>query len=320
MRASDLEDEVDALFSLPLAEFTGARNALAAKLKKSGREDEKAEAARVKALAKPSVSAWAVNQLYWNHRKAFDKLIASAERFHKAQKSGKVADMRESIDARREALTDLSERATSVLQGAGHSATPDTLHRITTTLEGVSAYASQQDGPRLGRLTHDVDPPGFESLGSFGASGVQGITAVAGGSKGGRKHPPSIAGGTDLTTSTRSKAAPADRSRQLEAERKAKRAAAKVSLQEARRSLTEARAEAQSLEAAQKKADAEAKKAEKQRIDAEEKLEKAEAASKDAARRARSAAVEAKDAASALEDAELTVKEASEELESLRGQ
>lgn len=71
------EDDVDALFRLPLAEFTGARNALAAKLKKSGRGDE---AVRVKALAKPSISAWAVNQLYWNHREAFDRLIASAER------------------------------------------------------------------------------------------------------------------------------------------------------------------------------------------------------------------------------------------------
>ena len=32
----ELEDDVDALFRLPLAEFTGARNALAARLKKSG--------------------------------------------------------------------------------------------------------------------------------------------------------------------------------------------------------------------------------------------------------------------------------------------
>ena len=34
---SKLEDEIDALFTLPLAEFTGARNTLAARLKKEGR-------------------------------------------------------------------------------------------------------------------------------------------------------------------------------------------------------------------------------------------------------------------------------------------
>ena len=58
-----LNDEVDELYQLPLAEFTGARNALAARLKQSGRAND---ASLVKALQKPPVSAWAVNQLYWN--------------------------------------------------------------------------------------------------------------------------------------------------------------------------------------------------------------------------------------------------------------
>src|SRR6266850_4569209 len=95
-----VNDEIDALFRLPLGEFTGARNTLAARLKKSGRGDE---AVLVKALVKPSISAWAVNQLYWNHREAFDRLIASGEHFHKAQSSrlgGKLADMRGALEAR----------------------------------------------------------------------------------------------------------------------------------------------------------------------------------------------------------------------------
>src|SRR6267143_1305780 len=79
-----LEDNVDALFRLPLAEFIAARKTLAARLKQVGRGKE---ADRVKALVKPSISAWAVNQLYWKHREAFDRLIASGERFHKAQTS-----------------------------------------------------------------------------------------------------------------------------------------------------------------------------------------------------------------------------------------
>jgi hypothetical protein len=57
--------DVDALFKLPLDEFTSARNALAAQLKKVGKQ---AEAIEVKALVKPSVSAWVVNQLYWQQR------------------------------------------------------------------------------------------------------------------------------------------------------------------------------------------------------------------------------------------------------------
>src|SRR6266516_583312 len=100
-----LEDDIDALFALPLTEFTGARNTLASRLKQDGRGKE---AERVKALVKPSVSALAVNQLYWKHRKVFDGLIATGQRFRQAQASqlaGKVSDIRGPLDARREALS-----------------------------------------------------------------------------------------------------------------------------------------------------------------------------------------------------------------------
>ncbi len=305
-RVDDLEADIDALFKLPLAEFTGARNTLAARLKKSGRGDE---AVRVKALAKPPVSAWAVNQLYWNHRETFDRLIASGERFHKSQSSGKIADLRGALDARREALTDLSDLAASLLRDAGYNPAPDTVHRITTTLEAMSVYASRSDAPRPGRLTHDVDPPGFDSLASLisGAGVTQPTEEPARSSQKSSSAP----------TNTRRKLAPVDDVRQLEEARRAKIAAAKVSLQEAKRSLTEARARAQSLEVTQKKVYAEAKKAEKHRRDAEESLEKARAVAEDAARRAQSVAVDVKEAATEVEDAQRTVERASKELESL---
>jgi hypothetical protein len=314
----NLEDDVDALFRLTLAEFTGARNTLAARLKKSGRGDE---AGLVKALVKPSISAWAVNQLYWNHREAFDRLIASGERFHEAQTSrhgGKLADMRTAIDARREALTQLSDLATRLLRDAGpnpgQNPSLDIIRRITTTLEGMSAYASRSDGPRPGRLTHDVDPPGFEALASFTpGAGMTGLTK-----KPERLTPSQKSSSVpSAATNTRRKVARDTDVRQLEDTRKAGIAAVKVSLQDAKRVLTEARARAQSLQAAQKKADAEAKEAEKQSREAEERWEKARVASEDAAQRVRSVAVEVKEAAKSLEDAKSTVDKASKELEKL---
>lgn len=283
-----LEADLDALFRLPFAEFTAARNSLARQLKQGGRGNE---ADFVKALVKPSISAWAVNHLYWNHRDAFDRLIATGERFRQAQTSRltrKAAEMREALDARREALSNLSDLATALLREAGHNPTLDTIRRITTTLEAMSAYASPADGPRPGRLTHDVDPPGFESLASAG-----------------------------VATSTKRKAEPAAQVRKLEETRQARIAAAKVSLQEAKRLLNEARARAQSLEAAQKKASAEVKEAEKQRREAEERLEKATAASKDAGRRAGSVAAEVEEAAKAVHDSKRAVEKATKELELL---
>jgi methyl-accepting chemotaxis protein len=258
-----------------------------------------------------------VNQLYWNHREAFDSLIASGERFHKAQTSGKVADMRTALDARREALTELSDLATSLLQDANNNATPDTIRRITSTLEAISAMSertSRTDAPRPGRLTQDVDPPGFELFGS--AISGAGMTAAT-------------AKPARVTPSAKSSSAAANPQRkmkpdavlgQLEETRKAKTAAAKVSLQNAKRALTQARARAQSLEAAQKKVEAEAKKAEKLRREAEQRLEKAKAASEDAARRAQRIAGELADAAKAMNDAERTFEKASKELEKLLGE
>ena len=297
------KDDVDGLFKLPLAEFTEARNTLATQLKKSGRRDD---ANLVKTLAKPSVSAWTVNQLYWNHRDAFEQLLATGQRFRKAQSSGKVADMRGSLEARREALLHLSDLATSLLNDAGHNPAPDTIRRVTTTLEAISAYGSLSDGPTLGRLSQDVDPPGFESLASFVPS--------AGTMR--RTEEPARAPASQKA-SQKSVTAAVAKERQLEESRQVRIAAAKVSVQAAKKSLADARARAQSFEAVQKKAHAEVKQAEKQLREAEERFRKAKAAAEAAAQRSRAIAADAEEATEAVEDARRTLEKASKELESL---
>ena len=259
MRTSGkLNDDVDDLFKLPLAEFTDARNTLAKQLKLNGRAND---ANLVKSLTKPSVSAWTVNQLYWHYREEFDTLLAAGQRFRKAQTSGKIADMRGSLEARREALSELSDLATTLLRDAGHNPSPDTIHRITTTLEAISAYASLSDGPTPGRLSQDVDPPGFESLASFVPST-----------------------GTPKVTTSAKKSTAASDARQNEQSRQVKIAAAKVSLQAAKKALADARVRVQSLESAKKTAYADVKQAEKQLREAEERFKKARAASEAASR------------------------------------
>jgi hypothetical protein len=296
---NNLDDDIDGLFRLPLAEFTSARNTLAARLKKEGRPND---ADRVKLLAKPSISAWTVNQLYWNHRKAFDQLMATGKRLRPAQKlllAGKVAGMRDSLDARRDALVQLSELATELLQDAGSNPSPDTLRHVTTTLEAMSAHALQPDGPTPGRLTHDLDPPSFDSLASLMSS----ASAID------DDEPEPVAPSRKSST--------AANVRHLEEVRRAKIADAKVSLQDAKRSLSDARARAQSLESVQKKANAEVKEAEKNRREAEQLLEKAIEASEAAARRARSVAEELQEVAKTVDGAKRAVEGATKDLESL---
>lgn len=288
---SKLEDDIDALFRLPLAEFTGERNTLAARLKKEGRRND---ADRVKLLAKPSVSAWAVNQLYWDHREAFDQLMASGKRLRPAQKlrlAGKVASVRDSLDARREALVQLSDLAAELLREAGSNPSLDTLRRVTTTLEALSAHALHSDGPTPGRLTQDLDPPSFDSLASL-MSGVGATEEI--------DEPITPARKTTTSANVR----------RLEEARRAKIADAKVTLQDAKKSLSEARARVQSLELAQKKANADVKEAEKI-------LEKATAAANDAVRRAKSVATEVVEATKTVEVAKRAIEKATKDLESL---
>lgn len=280
-------DDVDALFKLPLAGFIDARNSLAKQLKQSGRADD---ANLVKTLAKPSVSAWTVNQLYWDHRDEFEMLLAAGRRFRKAQTSGKIADMRDSLQARSEALLRLSDLATSLLQDAGHNPSLDTIRRITTTLEALSALS---DGPTLGRLSQDVDPPGFESLASF-------IPAPSG-----------------KKTETPNNARQIEQTRQREETRQVRIATAKFSLQAAKKALADARVRVQSLESAKKAAQADVKQAEKQLREAEERFKKARAASDAANQRSQSILADAEEATKAVEDAKRALDKATKELESL---
>jgi len=323
----NLEDDVDALFKLPLAEFTGARNELAARLKREGRADD---SNFVKAFAKPSISAWAVNQLHWSHREVFDRLLASSQRFRQSktsQPATRMADLRGSLDARREALSHLSDLATVLLRKAGHNPTPDTIHRITTTLEALSAHATLSGGPTPGRLTHDVDPPSFASLASLIAA-----TDITKRTEEPTKVTPSQkSGGVTAKTGQATPTGNAQEVSEDEETRRAGIAAAKVSLQEARRSLTEAQRKAQRSETAKKKADAEAKKAaseasqadaearqaQKHLRDAEHRFNKASTASQDAASRSERISAEAKEAAQGVEDAERDIEKASKELELL---
>jgi len=294
------DDPIDALFRLPLAEFIGARKELAARLKKTGYTDE---ADHVKALAKPSISAWTVNQLYWNHRDEFDELISTGQRFRKAQASGKMVNMREALDARREALAQLSNLATEVLTDAGHNPSLDVLRRITTTLEALSSLASFSADSTPGRLTQDIDPPGFDSFGSFTPGAVTTSRAPKPQAVKPSKKPAPVPTKTTV-----------DAKRDHDT-RQAKINAAKASLQNAKKALTAAQAQKRSVEAAQKRAEAAAKEAEKQKFHVEERLKKATASAAEANERVESIAAELGEANDALDDAKRAVENATKNLE-----
>jgi hypothetical protein len=284
--------EIDALFKRPLGEFTAARNTLVAELKKAGKH---AEANEAKALVKPSVSAWVVNQLYWRHREAFDRLIEAGDRLRRAQTSQRKNDAgREPIIARREAVTALGEIAAEILREADHGATRDLLRRVMSTLEAFSSYGSQPGAPVPGRLTDDLEPPGFEAVGGFLSE------------RDNRAPTPTRLNARSPVAKLATKTARAagQPERRDEQEHKALLAAAKAGLREAERALNAARKEAERAAARLDAAAARAKAIEKQRALIEKQLVEAAKNAAAAQHDATEAATIAKDATQAAEAAE----------------
>jgi len=150
-----LDSKVDDLYKGPLQEFVASRTALAKTL--SGDE-----AKRVKGLQKPTVVPWAVNQLYWHARPAYDRLVSSGEKLREAQieaLKGRSADVRRATEAHRKALADAVTHALRLASAAGAHPGAD---ELTRTLETISLARDHEEQP--GRLTKALRPAGFEAL------------------------------------------------------------------------------------------------------------------------------------------------------------
>lgn len=150
---------IDELFQLPLNEFTAARNALA---KRAGKEG-----ADIRALAKPPVAAWAVNQLYWKDRDRYDDLVRAAVEMRKAHTSvieGKRADLRTAGREHELAIGAALEATIGLLEQDGQSVTEATRQAVLNTLRALPSA----DQP--GRLTRTLSPGGFEMLAGIAAA------------------------------------------------------------------------------------------------------------------------------------------------------
>jgi hypothetical protein len=268
-RKTDPEAEIDALFRLPLAEFTAARNALAKRLGDP----------RVKSLAKPPATAWAVNQLYWQKPKAIEELISVTERVRKAQTGrGKGDDVRELLAEKKKMMSALMERATAILTAAGHAASPTMTRRVSATLEAVAVWGKTEGAPQPGRLTADLDPPGFDAL-----------AAVMGGAK--------------LQTAK----VLAFRAPKKEKDPARERAEAREAVKAAEKRLREAKREVERAQAALTKAESRTAAVEKQK----EAIDARYAEAKD---EARTASADARDAAQRVADAERALARAKDEV------
>ncbi|HEY2371683.1 MAG TPA: hypothetical protein VGH82_03965, partial [Gaiellaceae bacterium] len=136
-----VEEIIDRLYGLPLAEFTAARNEAATELSGDDR-------ARVKALRKPTAAAAAVNRLVRKHRDDVDTFLSASAALRDAQVAGK-GSLEDATKQQRDALARLVK--------AGGEA-------VRQSLLAAAVDEDAADELLAGRLERELEPRGFGTL------------------------------------------------------------------------------------------------------------------------------------------------------------
>ncbi|MBK5298926.1 MAG: hypothetical protein JJE40_17365 [Vicinamibacteria bacterium] len=292
----NLDRELDRLFQAPFAEFVGTRNGVAAMLRKAGRADE---SARIRGLAKPSYTAWLVNQLYWNARDVLDAFLKASDRVRAADQAllegRRVAGHADLVTARALALDQLMTKASARAAEEATPLSPALAERLKTTLEAIGAFGSGEARHARGRLQEDLDPPGFAAFAALASGAKQAPGAGRKPAPAAPVEPPRLVVGRSVGLDHDARQAAADARAALheaqaaaagaqdastsaiEAERKARLAAdaARARLAEVERTVKSAEAEAAATTAAFKARQAEARKAAMAAAAAEKALDRA---------------------------------------------
>lgn len=270
-------DAPEDLYGLPLEEFIAERGALVKSLRAEKRREEAGEVA---ALRKPSVAAWAVNQLVRSQpqtiRALFDAGDALAQAQRQAASGAHTGDaMREATRRQRDALSELTEAAEGLLSSQGDALSQTTLERVTDTLRAAAIDEEARREVQTGCLTHELRFAGL------GLSGVQpGPAPQRPGGRTAQKPPPA-------------KRKPADAA--VERRRQAALMAARKVEDQARRAATRAVKELDAARSRREEAAARVDEAQRLLAEADELLRAAE-------RRAEQTATELQAAAQTLDD------------------
>jgi hypothetical protein len=154
----DLDAIAAALYSLPPDEFIAARTARSTEARSAG---DRPLAAKVAALRKPTVAAWAANQLVRQHEDEIGVLLDLGEEL-RAGMQGVSGDELRTLTRRRHALVAaLLSQAQALAEAAGRRLGPDAVSGVRATLEATLADRGSADALRAGCLAEPLEVTGF---------------------------------------------------------------------------------------------------------------------------------------------------------------
>jgi transcription initiation factor TFIIIB Brf1 subunit/transcription initiation factor TFIIB len=151
---------------LPLERFTSERNALARELRRAGQRDAAAE---VLGLRKPSVGAWAVNQLVRTQSRAIAELFRAGDALRKVQADllagrSDARSLRQAVESERSAVDGLVRRAGGLLTSDGHQLSPTALEQVSETLHAAAIDEQARATVRDGCLDRELRHVGLDAL------------------------------------------------------------------------------------------------------------------------------------------------------------
>jgi hypothetical protein len=157
---SSIDRAIARLYAGPLSEFTRSRDALVAELMADGRLDD---AGTVKALSKPTLSAWSIDALMANDPSGIARLRAAGDRARAAQLGrDRGAPIVERVAEAKSIAADLRDRALSLAEAeTGKRPSAAIAERIAKDLDAI---AFLPDAAASGWIARDLEPPGLDLL------------------------------------------------------------------------------------------------------------------------------------------------------------
>ena len=164
-----LDDAIDELYGAAPEDFVAERTRLAKSLRTAGLRDE---ADALGKLRKPSIAAWALNQLARRHRREVDVLLDSGHRLREAQAGlfggGEKDAFETARRAEQDALSQLAAAAEELLGERG-SASAATLAQVTESLRAAAVSPAGRELLARGRFTEPIRGQGFDLVGELAA-------------------------------------------------------------------------------------------------------------------------------------------------------
>jgi hypothetical protein len=161
----------DELYALTPAEFTAARDERARQARQAGQRDD---AAAIKKLARPTTSAWLVNQLSREATDRLGRLVEVGEALEEAQRTLAGDRLRELSGQRRNVINDLLQQAAEIASRSGQPTSAVVMGEVRATLEAALADSAARAAVQSGRLTK---PLAYAGLGEVDLSAALALPA-----------------------------------------------------------------------------------------------------------------------------------------------